>query len=486
MLRKSHYEDTLNKINGSMLDIKKRELKNGTEKIAFLYIEQLTDKIMLANDIIKPVTLYVSQKDGVGTNAQEVFDSIIYGSDCIIDEDEYKLIDYILKGMTIVMFSQDKQYIVVNIKKVEKRAITNPELTFTLRGPRDSFNENLDTNLSLVRYRIKDPTFKVNMLEVGRRTKTRLAILHIGDIANDGIVQDITNRIQKIDVDGIIDSGEIQNLILNKETNLFPQMGVVERSDMAAEALLEGKVIVLVEGSPLALVAPKVFSEFFESCEDTYDNKFIAILYKYVRMYSAFLSVSITAFYVAVLSFHVDTLTTDFIIGINNAGQGVPFTVLVGAIILEMIMEILRESLIRIPKQIGPAIGIVGGLVIGQAAIAAKLFSPLLLIVVALSLLCSFTAPDFTIMNPLRIIKFFLIIISGCFGLIGFTLGISIVLINMISTSTFGVPYLAPFAPFNWKDFKSTILYGKDISHLRPNFLKTKDNTRSKAEKKKS
>jgi len=209
-----------------------------------------------------------------------------------------------------------------------------------------------------------------------------------------------------------------------------------------------------VEGSSLGLIAPKVFSEFFESGEDNYDNKFIAVLAKYVRLYSIFLSVTITAYYIAILSYHVDTLPIDFIIGISNAGQGVPFTVFVGAIILEMIMELLRESLIRIPKQIGPAIGIVGGIVIGQAAISAKLFSPLLLIVVAVSLLSSFTAPDYTIMNPLRIIKFFLIIASGSFGLIGFILGVSIVAINMISTSTFGVPYLAPFAPFNWYDFK--------------------------------
>lgn len=484
MLDERYYEDTLNKIKVSMLDIKKRELKNGTAKVAFLFIEQLTDKRTLSNDIIKPISLYISQIKGEETNAQYVLDSIIYGTDCIIDDDEHKLIDYILHGMTIVMFSQDKEYIVANIKMVEKRAIANPELTFNLRSSRDCLNENLDTNLSLIRYRIKDPTLKVNIVEVGRRTKTRVAILHIGDIANDGIVMDVTNRIKKIDVDGIIDSGEIQNLILNKKTNLFPQMGVVERSDMAAGALLEGKVIILVEGSTLALVAPKIFSEFFESCEDNYDNKFIAIISKYIRLYSTCLSVSITALYVAILSFHVDTLPADFIIGINNAGQGVPFSVFVGAFLLEMIIEMLRESLIRVPKQIGATIGIVGGIIIGQAAIAAKLFSPLLLIVVAISLLSSFTVPDYTIMNALRIVKFFLIIVSGCFGLIGFTLGMSIVLINMISTSSFGVPYIAPFAPFNWYDFKNTFFYGKDISPLRPNFLKTKDKTRSNQEKK--
>jgi len=260
MFKKSHYEDTLIKIKDSMLDIKIRELKNGTSKIAFLFIEQLTDKIMLANDIIKPIALFTSQKNNEEINAQDISDSIIYGTDCSIDCDESKLLEYILNGMTIVMFSLDKQYIVVNIKKIEKRTILSPELTYTLRGAKDSFNENLDTNLSLVRYRIKDPKLNVNTLEVGRRTKTKIAIMHIGDIANESIVYDITNRIQKIDVDGIIDSGELQKFLLNKKLNLFPQMGIVERSDMAASALLEGKVIILVEGSALGLIAPKIFS----------------------------------------------------------------------------------------------------------------------------------------------------------------------------------------------------------------------------------
>jgi spore germination protein KA/spore germination protein len=256
-------------------------------------------------------------------------------------------------------------------------------------------------------------------------------------------------------------------------------MGIVERSDMAAGALLEGKVIILVDGSVLALVAPKVFSEFFASCDDFYDNKFIAILQKYVRMYASLLAVTITAVYIAILSFHIDTLPIDFIYSIFNSNQGVPFSVFFGALIIEMIIEMLREAMLRVPKQIGAAVGIVGGIIIGQAAIAARIFSPLLLIVVSISLLSTFTVPDYTIMNPLRIVKFFLIIVSGLFGLIGFSLAVSIVLINIVSISSFGVPYLAPFAPFNWYDFKNTFLYGKDISPLRPNFLKNKDKTRT-------
>lgn len=484
MFKKGFYDELIEKIELSSLDITKRELKNGNEKIIFLFIEQLTDKLMLINDVIRPITLYIAEKKGPSLKAHEVSDSVMFSYDFTLDDNQDKIIEYILQGRTIVVFSNDKQYIILNIKKVEKRGIESPELTFTLRGPRDSFNENLDVNLSLVRYRIKDPNLSINKLEVGRRTKTRIAILHIGDIANDSIVLDITNRIKKIDVDGIIDSGEIQNLITNKRTSLFPEMGVVERSDMAAGALLEGKVIVLVEGSALALLAPKVFSEFFESNEDVYDNKFIAILAKNIRILSSFLSMTITAVYIAVLSFHIDALPANFIIIINNYQQGVPFTIFMGALLAEIVAEMLREALLRVPKQIGPAIGIVGAIVIGQAAIAAKIFSPLMLMVTSISLLSSFTVPDYTVMNPIRLFKIFLIVLSASFGLVGLTVGMSVILINIVSTSSFGIPYFAPFAPFNWYDFKTTFLYGKDISPHRPNFLKTKDKTRSNINKK--
>lgn len=467
----------MDEIKQAGLDIKIRNLRKANKEVAFFYIEQITDKLQLTQNIIKPISQVLAEKNGLEIKAKALLDEVIYCFDCIIDEEKQKIIDYILQGMTVIAVSGDTNYIAVNLKKVENRGVNTPELTYTLRGARDSLNENMDVNLSLLRYRIKDASLKIKKIDVGRRTKTKVAILHIEDIVNDKVVDDITRKIEKIDVDGIVDSGEIQNLILNKN-GMFPQMGVIERSDMAASALLEGKVIVLVEGSSLALVAPKVFSEFFESCDDFYDNKFSAVFSKFIRVFSSFLALTITSLYIAIISFHIDALPVDFIMLVNKFQQGLPFTVFVGAVITEMLVEILREALIRVPKQIGPAIGIVGAIVIGQAAIAAKIFSPLLLIVASVSLLSSFTVPDYTIMNPIRMGKLFLILLSGSFGLIGFTVGFSIILINIISTRSFGIPYLAPFAPFNWYDFKNTIFYGKDTSPRRPYFLKTKDKFR--------
>lgn len=477
MVTKAVYDQIISQIDTSKQDIKKRVLKNGDGEIAVLYISQLTDNTILSEETIKPMALYIIEHNNAQINTQQIFDTILFNADLIVESKEDQILDYILNGMTVILLSSDGNYIVVNNKKVEKRSTSNPELTFTLRGSRDSFIENIDHNLSLIRYRIKDPTLVVDFLEVGRRSKTRTAILYISDIANDDSVQELTNRIANLDVDGVVDAGIIQNLIQNKGLNLFPHTAVIERSDMAAAALLEGKIIVLVDGSTLALNAPMTFAQFFESCDDRYDNKFIGIFMKFIRMMATFLSISITPLYIAILSYHVDTLPADFILIISKFGQGNPFSVFVGALLLELIIELLREAWLRVPKQIGSAVGIVGGIVIGSAAIEANIFSPLLLIVGAISLLASFTAPDYTIANPLKILKFFLMFLSGSFGLLGFVCGISIILVNLVSTSSFGVPYLAAFAPFNWTDFKSTFLTSKFMSPKRPNFLMTKDNT---------
>ena len=476
-MQTGYFEKTLEKIENGNLDINNRVLIRDKEQINFLFVSQLTDKSMLTNDIIKPINICLANKHNIRGSYREICESAINGYEIKTDNKEELIIDYILSGMTVIIFSSEPTYLVVNSSKVAKRSIDNPELTYTMRGPRDCFNENIDDNLSLLRYRVKDDRLNIVRHEVGRRTKTQLVVMYIEDIVNDNVVNMINEFIKKIDIDGIVSSGELVHL--TGRTYFFPRAGIVERSDMAAGALLEGKVIILVDGSCQAIIAPKLFIEFFTSCDDFYDNTFISLFAKFVRMYSTFLAVTITAIYVAILSFHIDTLPVDFIQIINTSSQGVPFTVLIGALIMELILELIREALIRVPKQIGSAVAVVAGIIIGSAAIAARIFNPLLLIVASISMVSTFTAPDYSITNPLRLVKFFLIMISGFFGLIGFTLGVSIIHINLVSANSFGVPYYSPVAPFNGRDFKNMFIYGKELSPQRPNFLKTKDKTRS-------
>lgn len=436
-------------LSNRVSDLSKRMIDTQTGKIGILFIKQLTDRTMLSEYIIKPLTECAAQKKNIPAN--EIANRMLYVDDCSIDRQFDKIAAYLLNGCTVILLSWDDDYLAVNIRKVSSESRESPELTYTLRGPKDSFTENLDVNLSLIRYRIKDEKLKIEMLRAGSRTKTQIAVTYIEGVCDEQIAKEILKRIQDLDVDGIVESGKLQSLILNNKYNLFPQTGLIERSDTACSAMLEGKIVIIVEGSGIALMAPKTFFEFFCSDDDRYDNPYLATFLKFVRAIAFFISFTLGALYIAVVSFHNDTLPSEYILRLAELRMGVPFNSITGTFILEVILEILREALLRIPQKIGPAIGIAGAIIIGQAAIASGIFSPLLLIIVSTSLLASFAAPDYTIITPFRIFKFLMMLLSGIFGLIGFTMGLCFILTTLISVNSFGVAYAFPFAPFKGK-----------------------------------
>jgi len=478
-LKNNDFDTIVASLQSNELNFTQRTIPFRFGTIKLFFILQLTDRAWLTENIVKPLVLHCAMVRKP-INAQLTVDSIIYADDCVIESDPNKIEDFILSGMVVILFSTDTQYAVINIKKVEQRAVPTPQLTYTLRGPQDCFTENLNSNLSLVRYRVKDKNLRIKNFEVGVRTKSRVAVIYIEDIANDTVVSEVQKRIESIDVDGVSESGELQRFLLNKKMHLFPQMGIVERSDMAAHSLLEGKVLVLIDGSGLALLAPKTFSEFFYSCDDKYDNKYFGLFMRVIRYLAIIIAFTASSLFVAVTSFHTDVLPTTYAISLSEMRANVPFTALIGALLLEFISELIREALLRVPKQIGPAVGIVGAIVIGQAAIAAGIFSPLLLIIAATSLLASFAIPDYTLINPFRVLKFLLIISTGMLGFFGFAIFVTYVLFELVSINTFGVPYMAPFAPFNFYDFKRTLINDTTNNPKRPEYMRNKDKKRTR------
>ncbi len=476
----SRYDDIINMIKEKQIDAVQRSISIKSESISVIYIKELSDVAAISEYILKPL---VAQKDEMTLTAADAL-SIICAYECTLETDDKNIINHIINGKSVVLFSTNADYLVVDTKKIEKRDIPVPEFTYSMRGPRDSLIENIESNLSLIRYRIKDEALKINKMEVGKRTKTNIAVLYIEDVANDTCVKEIIKRISAINIDGLISSGELQAFLQNKQSDLFPVMGIIERSDMACGALLEGKVVVIMDGSPWALVAPKVFSEYLWSSDDVYLNKYLTMFLRVLRVLSLGLSFIVSSLYVAIVSFHNDVLPASYMIAIAQSRAKVPFDALMEVILIELIGELIRESLVRVPSKIGTAIGIVGAIIIGQAAVVAGVFSPLLLIVISLNLIVSFIPADYTIVDPFRVLKFLLIIASGTFGFHGFTLVIVLVLSQLVSINTFGVPYMAPAAPFHFKDFLKSIIYSKANSPFRPHFLRDKDPTRAPRNKK--
>jgi len=457
------------------LEINIRKLNVNETDIYILFIMHIIDRQRLSDDIIQPILKYGRRID---ITIDSIANSIIYMDDISIDDNENNILNHILNGRSVIIIPNADKYIVTNTKKVAKRTPDSPEIENTVRGPKDAFTENFYSNLSLIRYRIKDPNLRIDKFTIGRRTKTNVAALYISDIANPKYVNEIKKRLGSIDVDGIVESGQIQRFLLNNVFDLFPQTGIISRSDKASASILEGKVCILVEGSNFVLSAPRTFIEFFDSGDDHYDNMYLGIFSKFLRILSFTLTLTLSSLYVAVVAFHSDILPELYILSLATSRATVPFNALLEAILMEGIAEILREASIRLPKQIGPAIGIVGTIVIGQAAVAAGLVSPLMVIIASLSTMCSFVAPDYTIMNPIRILKFLLIFITGILGLFGFVMGMTVIMINIISHNSLGVPYFAPIAPFNFKDLKNFIFSNVTLSKERPDFLHTHDKTR--------
>lgn len=462
-------------IKKSNIGINIRRLYVLEKEIYILYISQLTDRLMLINSIIKPILSLNSKPD-----IESLLNSIIQIDDAFIEDKDDKILEHILSGKSVIISPLEDKYIVANTIKIEKRAIGTPEIEFTNRGPRDSFTESFDTNISLIRFRIKDKNFRIENLTLGKRTKTNIALLYIEDIANKKYLDIVKNKINSIDLDRIIESGDLQKIISNNSFNLFPQVGSTERPDVACAGLLEGRIILVVEGSNFVLVLPKTFEEFFDSPDDHYTKNYYSIFVKALRMICLYFTLTLSASYVALVGFHSDILPTSYIIALASTRATVPFNALIEAFSLELVVEILREGSMRLPKQVGSAVGIVGTIVIGQAAVSAGLVSPLLVIIVAFSMLCSFIAPDFSIMIPFRVLKFLMIIFSGLLGLYGFIIGLTIIITNIISLDSFTVPYLSPVAPFNFNDFKNYILSDILTSRKRPEALKNKDKIRRK------
>lgn len=475
MIKQDNYRTKVEELTRNITGLISRKLVIKEKEIYILYIPQITNRDGLSENIIKPLLQY----DGAQIlTAELIISSVIYIDDVFSDEDENKIINYIVAGKSIILISGECRYIVANTLKIEKRNIQSPEIESGIRSPKDAFNENLDSNLSLIRYRIKDQSLKIDYYIIGRRTKTPVAVIYLEGVANPNYVAEIKKILGEIDIDGVIESGYIQKAISNKSGLLFPQVGISERSDTACANILDGKVCIIIEGSNLSLIAPKNFIEFLDASDDHYDNVYAAVFFKFLRFSSLMIALTLSSIYVTVVAFHPDILPAHYILTLAASRVGVPINALIESIMMEAILELLREANLRLPKQIGSSISIVGTIVIGQAAVFAGLVSPLMVIIVALSSMASFAITDYTLMNPIRLLKFLMIIFSGIFGIFGFIMGLTVIVIKVASIENFGIPYTAPVAPFNFKDLKDHIISNPLKDNDRPRFLHLKNRKR--------
>ena len=336
---------------------------------------------------------------------------------------------------------------VVEVKGYKVREISPPKNEIVVRGSQEAFVENLRTNTSILRRLINSEHLIIENSTVGKVSKTNVAICYLKNIANSELINEVKYRINNLDIDYIISSGQLEQLIQDNSNIAFPQLIATERADKAAVHLLEGRVVVIVNGSPYVLIMPGVFLDFLSSPEDMNLKHQYSNLLKVIRFFATIITLLLPGIYVAITNYHTELLPTELLFTIAASRNSVPFPTIIEILIMEISFELIREAGLRVPTPFGSTIGIIGALILGESAVSANLVSPVLIIVVALTGLCSFTIPDFSLSFSFRIFRFLYVLLGFLSGFLGIVIGIFVQLSVLVHLKSFGSPYLAPYVP---------------------------------------
>jgi hypothetical protein len=361
-----------------------------------------------------------------------------------------------------------------------RREPKEPQTERLIRGPREGFVETIDDNIGMIRRWIQDPQLQVGEVRLGRRTKTRVALLFLSDIAQPRLVNEVYRRVKAIDIDGVLESGYIEQLISDRRASIFPLTQATERSDKAAAAILEGRVAILVDKSPSAIIVPTTINEMYQSPEDYYYSFWLGSFLRLVRLLGNNLAVVLPGLYIALVGYHPELLPTQLVLSIAGAATRVPLPVTLEILLLEIMVEIFREAGLRLPGAVGQTLGVVAGIVLGISAVQAGFVSPSSLGVVAITAIASFSGPNYSVGIAWRLLKFALIIAAAVFGLYGIILAGMLILIIAADIRVFGVSYLAPWAPLQWSELMDAPVRKPFWSRLyRPETYRPRDASRS-------
>jgi spore germination protein KA len=465
---------------GDSMDLSIRRLRTGDSRqheLLIVHLQGLVDDWLVSNSIIQKATQLGREIRDEQQAFQVLRDSLLTVTQVEVVTGAYELVTRIAAGNCGLLVNGIAAGLCCIVPGGERRAVDDPINEPVVRGPREGFTESLHVNISLLRRRIKDSNLRFEQQQIGRISKTEIAVAYITGTADERIVREVRQRLARIDIDFVQESGQIEELIEDSPFSIFPSVFRTERPDRVAQALAEGRVAVLTDGSPFVLLVPSDISMFLASAEDYYERFYIASFIRLLRIITFFISLTLPSLYVAVLTFHHEMLPTELLFSIAAQRDGIPFPAIVEALLMELVFEVLREAGVRLPRIIGPAVSIVGALVLGEAAIRAGLVSPAMVMVVALTAVASFATPAYSLGITARLLRFPLIILAASLGLFGVMVGLYLMYVKLTAQRSFGVPYLTPVAPVvieGWKD--SVIRAPLWMLNRRPSLVANRDN----------
>lgn len=362
----------------------------------------------------------------------------------------------------------------IEVKGFKQRSVDSPNNEIVIKGPHEAFVENIRTNTSLIRRIVNNENLIIENLEVGKITKTKCAVCYMKNITNSDLVNEVKYRLNNLDIDSLLSAGELEQLLVESNALGIPEMLSTERPDKVTKYLLKGRVVVLVNGTPYGIIVPAILIDFLASPEDTNLKVKFANFLRGLRFLAAFITLLLPGLYVAITSFHQEILPTGLLYSILSSRENVPFPIIVELLLMEISFELIREAGLRVPSAIGPTIGIVGALVLGQAAVSAGIISPILIIIVAMTGIASFAIPDFSFGFHLRYFRFAFVLLGFMAGFLGIALGLFVYISLVCSLRSFGISYTTPFAPATNSKGNGYLLQPIWKREFRPSYLASK------------
>ncbi|CAM3392447.1 spore germination protein [Paenibacillus lupini] len=457
-------EQTLISIFEHCSDVVFRRLTlHNDAKLLLVYIDGMIDKDFVQSSILKPL-IYEGVPQGLGaldSLAQMCDQEFVAALQTKRVTSFEEAADHILKGSVAFLADGETSILLADVAQFETRSIEEPSTEASLRGTRESFTEHLRTNTTMLRRIIVTPDLKMETFQIGKLTKTDVVLAYIRGLASDNLLEEVRSRIETIDIQGVLESGYIEEYIEDTNYSPFPQMMSTERADVVSAGLMEGRIAVFVNGSPIVLIVPMTFWDGLQAPDDYYERFLYVTMNRWIRYLFALFSILFPSIYIALTTYHPEMMPPKLMMSITGLREQSPFPTVIEVFLMEFMFEGLREAGIRLPQQIGPLVSIVGALVIGQAAVQAGIISAPIVIVVSAAGISSFVIPRYRFGYPLRMLRFPLLILSGVFGLFGVALGLILIMIHLIHLTPLGTPYLQPIAPTK----KSKL---KDVFWRRP------------------
>jgi spore germination protein KA len=443
--------------------------------LCILYVDGMVNSSILNDNVIRAVLEYIPHDEEKNNASVDVlFNKVLQANKVTRQTEIEQITKNIIIGETILLVEGSDEAIVISTMGWQTRAIAEPESERVVRGPREGFIESMIVNLSLIRRKLQTTDLKFQYKEIGKYSKTKICVCYLESIASQKILKELLKRLDEIEIDGILESGYIQEMIKDSPLSPFKTLGDTERPDVIAARLLEGRIALVVDGSPMVLTLPFIFMEYFQANEDYYNNYIFGSINRILRVLGGFLTISVPSIYVAITTFQQEMIPTPLLLSISTARRGVPFPTIVEALGMVLTFEILREAGTRLPSPVGQAVSIVGALVLGQAAVEARLVSAPMIIVAALTGITSLLIPKLA--GPTIITRFFLLFSAAFLGLYGYIFGIIYLFIHLFGIRSFGVPYMLNVGYFSPQDIKDTAIRAPWwYMNIRPKIISAKN-----------